>query len=292
MFLSRAVVDGWHYQGTRRPGGVLRYSDIVIEACLLIREYFGLGLRQTQGFMQSLCDALALPVVAPDYTTLSRRCGSLDVRFPPRPLCADGLVIAIDSTGLSIYSRHEWNRTKHKRADYKWNDKWRKLHVAVDTESGFILSSDYSEATVNDGERMPLLLDKVAGPVTAVCGDMAYDKRRCREAIYNRGARQLIPPQGNAILASESQKLRPYATAMKERDDAINYIRHNTINAVPALAKAAWKQKVGYHARSRVETTFSQIKAHASDTLTNRTETNRKTQAMLKCLLVNKLIAI
>lgn len=291
MFLSPDVVDSWNYRGPRRPGGVLRYSDAVIEACLLIREYFGLGLRQTQGFVQSLCDALGLDCTAPDYTTLSRRCRYLDVQFPPLRSCPDGLVIAIDSTGLSVVSRHEWNRLKHQRSDYAWNKKWRKLHIAIDVKSGVIISGEYTEATINDGEVLPRLLESVTVPIAAVCGDMAYDKVRCRKAIHDKGARQLIPPQKNARLVAENPRLKSYASALKERDDAIHYIRHNTINGDHALAKAAWKEKTGYHARSRVECTMSQIKVHSSDKLTNRTELGRSQQALLKCKLINKLIA-
>jgi Transposase DDE domain len=41
--------------------------------CLLLRECFGMALRQTEGFVQSLLLRLDKTLKAPDDTTLSRR---------------------------------------------------------------------------------------------------------------------------------------------------------------------------------------------------------------------------
>lgn len=263
-----------------------------MQACLLLRTYFGLGLRQTQGLVQSLLDLASSDLLAPDYTTLSRRCSCLAVMLGQQlsqqaaGFKKQGLVMAIDATGLSLYSASSWHRAKHRPGSGHCNDRWRKLHVAIDTQTGVILAAHYGPATDNDCLHLPTLLDRVTVPVCAVAADMAYDKRACRIAIHDRGARQLIPPQKNAALARDS------APALQERDDAILFFRHNTINGDPALARAAWKRHVGYHVRSRVETVFSQLKTHTGDRLTNRTEPNRCTQAMLKCVLLNRFAAL
>ncbi len=294
LFLSDDGLSNWNYAGERSSGGKICYGDNVIEACLLIREYFGLPLRQTEGFVQSLLDMLFSGFKSPDYTTLSRRCSSLKPVIAPL-MRTDGLVIAVDSTGLSVHNRSEWNRLKHGKGhgkgSYKYHDKWRKLHIAIDTDSGLILSAGYTNASASDSDNLPPLLEALTQPVNAVCADMAYDSLNCRRAIYQKGARQLIPPRRRARLCKENRNLKSNDHILKERDDAINYIRHNTINGDLSAARAAWKQKTGYHARSLVETTMSQIKAHTSDKLSNRLETNRNTQALLKCKLINKLIA-
>jgi hypothetical protein len=292
VFVSKESISEWQYTGKRKPGGKQLYSDIFVEKCLLIREYFGLGLRQTEGFVQSLLDLYGLEFKAPDYSTLSRRCAHLKPKLALPMFRKEGLVIAIDSTGLSIYSGSSWNRKKHKNASKYCNDQWRKLHIAIDTVTGVVIAADYSKATHNDCQYLPSLLDQINEPVKAVAADMAYDKQKCRTAIHKRHARQLIPPQKNASLAKNSSKLKHFAEDMKERDDAILYMRYNEINSDQSLAKASWKRKVGYHVRSRVETTLSQIKAHASDKLTNKKEETRKVQALLKCVLINKLAAI
>ena len=110
------------------------------------------------------------------------------------------------------------------------------------------------------------------GIVQAVCGDMAYDNITSRRAIKALGARQLIPPIRKARLSKDNRNTKRYRDILQERDDAVLYIRHNTIDGDPSPARAAWKKEVGYHRRSLIETTMSQIKAHAGTKLTNRTE--------------------
>ena len=291
MFVSAECREHWIYMGKRAPGGKRLYDDKAVEACLLIREYFRLALRQTEGLVQSILDLAGVAFKAPDYTTLSRRCSRLCPTLA-RLSREEGLVIAIDSTGLSLHSASAWNRAKHHPRGAHSKEQWRKLHVAIDVETGLIVAADYSPATSNDCLHLPVLLDRIRGPIRAVAADMAYDKGRCRQAIHARGAHQLIPPQKNASLSHCSSKLKPFAPSLKERDEAIEFIRHNTINGDASLARKSWKQKAGYHVRSRVETTFSQAKTHTSDRITNKSEPNRKTQAILKCVLLNKLAVI
>ena len=200
------------------------------------------------------------------------------------------MVVAIDSTGLTIYNWREWNRHKHKKSDYKWQDKWRKLHICIDVLSGQILSSSYSDSNHHDCNELPGLIDHLDADISAVCADMAYDTVNCRDAVRRKKAKQVIPPKRNARLTCENRNLQKKKHILKERDQAINYIRNNKINGSDTMARALWKEKSGYHARSLVETTMSQIKAHCSDRITNRKEENRKNQAIIKYKVVNKII--
>ncbi len=71
---------------------------------------------------------------APDHTTLSRR--NQIVVVPPLTRAHDRPIdLIVDSTGLKILGRGEWNAHKHK-ASKKRRD-WRKLHIGVDAK-GFI----------------------------------------------------------------------------------------------------------------------------------------------------------
>ncbi|MDP2816629.1 MAG: hypothetical protein Q8O19_08130, partial [Rectinemataceae bacterium] len=106
-----------------------------------------------------------------------------------------------------------------------------------------------------------------------------------------RGARQLIPPLRAARLSQENRNTRKHQEILQERDEAIHYIRHNALNGNCSLARRSWKEKVGYHGRSLVETTMLQIKRHCSDTLTNKKESTRATQARVKCKVINLILA-
>ena len=54
FWLSDDLVSCWHHTGPQLPGGSVVYSDQAIETCLTLRALFGLGYRQTQGFISSL----------------------------------------------------------------------------------------------------------------------------------------------------------------------------------------------------------------------------------------------
>ena len=66
FFISSDALANWYYSGQRRPGGKIIYSDHVIEMCLMIGEYFNLGLRQTQCFISSLLPLMGIDFPSPD----------------------------------------------------------------------------------------------------------------------------------------------------------------------------------------------------------------------------------
>lgn len=288
LYVSAELFTG--YDGARRPGGVIRYGDGLIEAGLLLREYFSLGLRQTQGLMESLTRQLQLVAAVPDYTTLCRRAKALQVDLAPKlTRLRYGHVIAIDSTGLSLLTADSWHRHKHRAK--RGNHSWHKLHVSIDTATGEILTCDDTPATTNDCEVLPALL-QVLPPmeVAAVAADMAYDTFDCRRAIHRMGARQLIPPKASAIHTDDlAQPPTHKGPARRERDDVIRYFQHNHINGDDALARKQWKQLTGYHQRSLIETTMSRLKTHASNTLKAKTPHTQTTECRIKCKLLNIL---
>lgn len=293
FFISKEAIEEWEYIGTRKPGGKKIYNDHVIEICLLMREFYKLAYRQTEGFVSSVFQMMGMNLRTPDYTTISRRAENLKVNIRNKDLIGknkEAMVIAIDSTGLSLFSQTEWNRKKHgtKLLGY---EKWRKLHIAINVKTGEILEGRYGKSTENDGQQLPSMLESIDEEISAVCGDMAYDTVNCRRAIMEKKAKALIPPIRAARISKNNRNISKYREILKDRDDAINYIQHNTINGDHSMARASWKKKSGYHARSLVETTMFQIKSHCTDKLTNKKEQTRETQALIKCKIINKILA-
>ena len=154
------------------------------------------------------------------------------------------LVVAVDSTGLSLYSGRQWNRIKYHSQKTSCFEKWRKLHIAIDVNTGEILGSIYGKSTANDVEVLLSLLDTIEDPISAVRGDMAYDTVNCREAIKKKKAKQLILPIRNVRLTRNNRNLTKQQGILQERDEAIKYINHNTINGNKSLARASWKKTV------------------------------------------------
>ena len=78
-----------------------------------MRVLLRLPLRQTQGFIQSLLDLMQLDLATPDYSTLSRREGSLAVVLPKKQTDRPDrpMHLVVDSTGLKVYGEGEWKGT-------------------------------------------------------------------------------------------------------------------------------------------------------------------------------------
>ena len=63
---------GYHRRTVSAEGSV-DYSNLAIRTALTLRVVFGLPLRQTEGFLDSLLSLMSRDLKAPDHTTLSRR---------------------------------------------------------------------------------------------------------------------------------------------------------------------------------------------------------------------------
>ena len=92
---------------------------------------FGMALRQTTGFVESLLHLIGLNWVVPDFSTLSRRQKTLAVNIPYRG--SNGpLHLLIDSTGIKVEGEGEWNARKHGGPKRRV---WRKIHLGIDEET-------------------------------------------------------------------------------------------------------------------------------------------------------------
>ncbi len=174
VWFSDEALDAWCETPSGRPGGQRTYADIAIEAALTIRMIFHLPLRQTEGFLGSLAGVLEIDLPIPDHTTLSRRLKKLSVI----PLHSTGngqsIHLLIDSTGLRIHVG-PLRKPPKRRA-------WRKLHLAVDADTGEIVASELTDRRAHDCTRVGSLLEKVDNPMyrypdTAPAGPGSGDGR-------------------------------------------------------------------------------------------------------------------
>ena len=77
------------------------------------------------------------------------------------------------------------------------NRAWRKLHLAVDADTGEIVASDLTARRTHDCTQVRALLQQIADPVVSLSADGAYDTKSVYEAAHERGrgraVRVLIP---------------------------------------------------------------------------------------------------
>ncbi|CAG37915.1 probable transposase (partial length) [Desulfotalea psychrophila LSv54] len=114
---------------------------------------------------------------APDYTSASRRAQTVKVnyRLPSRGPIKH---IVIDSTGLKVYGEGEWRVRKHGAGKRRT---WRKLHLAIDTETHQIISGEISMEWVHDSKVLGPLLNPLRRRIEQISGDGAgYERVLCR----------------------------------------------------------------------------------------------------------------
>lgn len=97
----------WEAAPTGKRGRQRDYGDAAIQTCLTLKVLFGMALRQTTGFVESLLRLIGLDWAVPDFSTLSRRQKTLQVNIPYRG--SDGpLHLLVDSTGIKVEGEGEW----------------------------------------------------------------------------------------------------------------------------------------------------------------------------------------
>jgi hypothetical protein len=147
-------------------------------------------------------------------------------------------------------------------------------------DSGQIVVSAMTSNNVGDDEAMTHMMEALDGvPLGDVLGDGAYDTIDCRGAVHDRGGRQIVPPDKNAKVQRKTS-----LPALKERDDAIRRIQE-----LGDEGRARWKQEVGYHQRSRVETFMFQYETILGDRLASRRERTQATEVAIKLDAMNRM---
>ena len=167
------------------------YSDAAIQTCLTMKVLFGMALRQTTGFGESLLGLTGLDWAVPDFSTLSRRRKALNVRIPYRG-SEDPLHLLVDSTGIKVEGEGEWNARKHGGSKRRV---WRKFHIGIDEKTLEIRAAEFITSDVGNAPMLPELLDQIPPDqeIGSVTADGAFDTRKCHDAIADRGAHAMIP---------------------------------------------------------------------------------------------------
>ncbi len=229
------------------PGGRGRpriYSDAAIQMPPGLKQVFHLPLRAVQGFAPSL-RRLAYPgLPVRNYTILARRAQTLKLVMPTQRPHAP-LHQVIDSTVRKVCGEGEWEVRKH---GYSKRRTWRKVHLAMDANTGPICAEPMTHQDEGDGEVLPDLLDQIQADVVidTIGGDGIYDPRRCHGQIAARGASPSIPPR-------ERARPLPDSTGGATWRDA-------AIDAIGSGNGREWKRATGYRRRSLAETLTYRLK--------------------------------
>ena len=285
FWLDEEAIKHWHEsKEAGKRGRPKKYSDLSIICGLTVKAIYHLTFRSTEGFIRSLVRGLKLPVEVPDYTLLCKRQSNLVIRLPKKALRpGENIQILVDTTGLKVFGEGEWKVRQHGYAKHRL---WRKLHVAVNSETQEIESFELTDLGVQDCEGFGMLIAQIEGPVESSIGDGAYDRFSCYELAERERFELLTPPQKNSRTSEERRRNKKKASesAVKKRDEVIKKVRE--------MGREEWKVDVGYHRRSLAETTMFRIKTLLGNHLRTKTFTHQKTEVAIWCRVINKMTSL
>ena len=227
--------------------------------------------------MRSVTTLLGLSLDVPDHTTLSRRSAALSL-VTALAVPAGPVTVAIDSTGLKVFGAGEWRMAKHGGRDRRT---WRKLHLAIDPDTGEVFASALTTTGEGDASRVRPLLDQIAAPIAAVLADGAYDGDPVYRAVADRApaATVIIPPRATAVVSEVSAAGTPTP-------------RDLHVEMIAAKGRLGWQKAVGYGRRSLVETGMLRYKTIIGRTLRARTLPAQKVEARVGCKVLNRMTAL
>ena len=309
LWCDAAALAGWVAPGrTGQRGAPLRYSALAITCMLSLRAVFHLSLRATEGFVRSLLPLLGhatLPTA--HYSTLCRRAATLAVPLGVgRGAAGAGpLHLVVDTTGLKVYGEGEWKVRQH---GWVKRRTWVKLHLAVDARTQEIRTLGVTPATVGDATYFPTLLASEPAPLAQVTGDGAYDGRRCYAAVAARPEhpRAVFPPRRERRARRPPRPDRGHprpATRRQNRGYALHVWQHGNCKAprldrdehvrrLRRIGRRRWKQEVGYHQRSLVETAVFRLKRLFGAAVMARRLAAQTVELRLRAALLNRMTAL
>ena len=282
FWLDEKTQEKWlEKERSTQRGRPKKYSDLAIICGLTLKAIFRLTFRATEGFIVDLLKLFKLDMPAPDYTLLCKRQKGLNVALPTKELKAgENINIVVDSTGLKVFGEGEWKTRRH---GYTKRRVWRKLHLAINSNTQAIEAFKLTDLGTQDCIGLAMLTAKIERPIGKAIADGAYDRFLCYEQAENKQFTLITPPQRNAVTSQERERNKKKASqnAVQKRDEVIKNVRN--------LGRKEWKVKVGYHRRSLAETGIYRIKTLLNNKLTSRKFINQQTEAAIWCRAINKI---
>jgi hypothetical protein len=276
LWITAEAMADWKAAARLSPGGQPYYSDLAIETGLLLRLAFNLPLRQTEGLMASVFELMGISLGVPDHSTLSRRAMKMEsiskgCRLPDGPVH-----LLIDSTGLKVYGAGEWLQEKHK---VRARRTWRKLHLAVDTDTGLIMAETLTDNDVGDPSEVGPLLDQIDTEIASVTADGAYDGAPTYATIYGhwQDIEVVIPPPVTAVLSVDAQH-NPTR-------------RDQHIATIAAKGRLGWQKETNYGRRALVETTMGRYKGIIGPRLRARCPAGQRAEAAAAVAVLNRMMS-
>jgi hypothetical protein len=273
FWIKPEVLKPWKDKRKKKNGHPFFYSDDLIKAMSYIRFKFRISLRETEGFFRSVVKIQKGAMPVPCYTQVCRRMKTLDL--PAELLERRNITdIVLDTTGLKVYGEGEWRAEK-----YGGKKSWKKLHLALDPESGKLLLAEITDEHVHDTTYLEEALRRGNRRRGKILIDGIADSKRCYGLAKKYNKVLLTPPKRGAIIRKEKEYER--------RNDAVKIIRGLGNDR---LARSIWSKLVGYNKRVVIESMMSRWKRLYGGDLKSHCVQRKKVEVQIKAMMINSMI--
>jgi transposase len=264
-----------------KEGANYRYPNSLILLLATVHAYLLPYYRQLEGFLRMMSVHIKrLQEIVPDFTTIWWRVVKMKINLDPKVnLGRDGIVIAVDSTGIKVTNRGEWiiDKWKNKRK----RKGFIKIHVAVDIKTKKIVSMSVTKEDVHDGKILKELVGDVISKnnnIQKVLADGAYDSKDNFNYLDGLKITPAIKVRKNSSIKNNTNCTPRKLSVIQQLDDL-----------------KRWKKKHGYGMRWMAESAFSSIKRtfgeHVSSVKWNSIVNELMLKASIYNLFMDKMMA-
>ena len=169
--------------------------------------------------------------------------------------------VAVDSTGMSLRKYGGWLRKYHNKREEA--NGWIKVHVVVNTCTEEILAYVITDESCGDVTCMERLIEAAGNEghqIDRIYADAAYDKIELWKKYGSEGIEYCVN-----IKSSQTGK---YAGRTVRSNGCPLRAAH--IRTIIKIGPEAWKKKMGYGIRWKVECAFSDLKRMFGDVMRSR----------------------
>lgn len=273
LWVRTEVLEQWKPAQKKKNGHPFNYSDELIKTMSFIRFKFRISLRETEGFFQSLMTVAKRFCKIPCYTQICRRMKALSL--PTKLLEKKNVTdIALDTTGLKVFGEGEWRAER-----YGGKKGWKKLHLALDPDSGKLILAEITDEYVHDTTYVEQALKAANGRKGKILIDGIADSGKCYQLAKKYNKTLLTPPKRGAVLRGEPE--------YEARNDALRIIKGLGDDE---LARSIWSKIVGYNRRVVAESAIARWKKLYGGDLKSRCGERKKVEVKLKAMMINLMI--
>lgn len=263
----RDLADSFPFWQRRKQTGRPPADERDLLIGFLLRQFFDLTFRQTQGLMECFKDYFGFQKI-PSHTLLSKKNQSkrwhhLWKRF--HRFIMDGLfrrkaIITTDASGFSG-RRRTWKETPHA---IRAVEDWVKVHAAIETDDFFVLNYELTKSNVHDSQMFDDVWDDVPNNIIPIrsLADAAYHGENCLQVALKHGATPIHGIKINAVY-------RRYPETAYQR--MVSFFTH-------------WpnRYKSLYGKRNHAETAFGMMKSRFGYRIRCRSKIGRKNEVHSK----------